>query len=94
MRGVTGFVPQYVVRHRGRFVARVDLGDPRAKLALEYDGLWHWDPGQLGRDRRRLNALTATGWRSVPATAADPHRLDVFAATVIAARRSTRASGC
>lgn len=87
LRRVTGFVPQYVVRRDGRFIARVDLGDAEAKLALEYDGLWHGDSAQLGRDRRRLIALAAAGWRVVHATAADIHHLDEFAATVSIARQ-------
>lgn len=78
LRGCTGFVPQYVVRHRGRFVARV---------AVEYDGLWHGESGQLGKDRRRMNALAAARWRVVHATAADLHHLDEFAAAVNDARR-------
>lgn len=86
LRGVTGLVPQYVVRHDGRFVARLDLGDPEARLGVEYDGLWHWEARQLGRDRRRLNALAAAGWRVVHATAADLHHLDDFAGAVTAAR--------
>lgn len=87
LRGCTGFVPQYVVRHRGRFVARVDLGDPVARVAVEYDGLWHGESGQLGKDRRRMNALAAARWRVVHATAADLHHLDEFAAAVNEARR-------
>jgi len=90
LRGLTCFVPQYVVRRHGRFVARVDLGDPEAKLAVEYDGLWHAEPGQFGRDRRRLNALAEAGWRVVFATAADLYRIDEFAAGVAAARHDQR----
>lgn len=71
----------------GRFVARVDLGDPEATLAVEYDGRWHAETGQLGRDRRRLNALAAAGWRVLHAPAVDLHRLDAFAAAVTAPRR-------
>ena len=64
--------PQFVVRESsGRFVARVDLAVPELRIAIEYDGAWHGDPGQLGRDRRRLNALTAAGWTVLFVTAAD-----------------------
>jgi very-short-patch-repair endonuclease len=72
--GLPAPVAQYVVEHRGRFVARVDLAWPEFRLALEYDGLWHAEPGQFARDRQRLNGLTAAGWRVVFATAADLHR--------------------
>jgi hypothetical protein len=67
-------VAQYVVKHRGRFVARVDFAWPQCRLALEHDGQWHADPGQFARDRERLNRLTAAGWRVVFATAGDVHR--------------------
>ena len=38
---------------------------------MEYDGRWHGEPGQFGRDRARLNRLTAAGWRVVFVTAED-----------------------
>jgi very-short-patch-repair endonuclease len=41
---------------------------------VEYDGLWHRDPAQFEADRRRLNRLTAAGWRVMFVTAADMHR--------------------
>ncbi|GAB3357041.1 endonuclease domain-containing protein [Modestobacter lapidis] len=66
-------VAQFRVYDGARFVARVDFGWPDRRVALEYDGLWHADPGQLGRDRARLNRLTAAGWRVVFGTAADLH---------------------
>nr|WP_246405803.1 endonuclease domain-containing protein [Modestobacter versicolor] len=64
-------VAQFGVLVDGRFVARVDFGWPARRVALEYDGLWHAEPGQFRRDRERLNRLTAAGWRVVFATAAD-----------------------
>jgi hypothetical protein len=65
-------VAQFVVRRvDGRFVARVDLAWPERKVALEYDGAWHAQPGQLARDRRRLDALADEGWRVTFATAAN-----------------------
>jgi very-short-patch-repair endonuclease len=67
-------VPQYVVRTPdGRFIARVDLAFPEQRVAIEYDGAWHGKPGQLARDRRRLNALVAAGWTVLHITAADMH---------------------
>ena len=42
-------------------------------MAIEYDGAWHGRPGQLARDRRRLNALVAAGWTVLHVTAADLH---------------------
>ncbi|PWW22861.1 T/G mismatch-specific endonuclease [Geodermatophilus normandii] len=79
-------VPQYTVRDAdGGFVARVDLAFPEYRLAVEYDGVWHGSPGQLGRDRRRLNRLTASGWRVVFVTAADLRDPDALVARVTAA---------
>jgi G:T-mismatch repair DNA endonuclease (very short patch repair protein) len=53
------------------FVPRLDFAHPARKVAIEYDGAWHAEPGQFARDRRRLNRLTAAGWRVVFVTAAD-----------------------
>ncbi|NEM04926.1 DUF559 domain-containing protein [Geodermatophilus normandii] len=76
-------VPQYTVRGAdGDFVARVDLAFPEHRLAVEYDGAWHGEAGQLGRDRRRLNRLTAAGWRVVFVTAADLRDPDGLVARV------------
>jgi hypothetical protein len=79
-------VPQHTVRDAaGTFVARVDLAFPEQRLAVEYDGAWHGEPGQLARDRRRLNRLTAAGWRVVFVTAADLRDPDAMVARVAAA---------
>lgn len=78
--GLPAPVAQHVVRVGGRFVARVDFGWPEHRLALEYDGQWHGDPGQFARDRARLNRLTAAGWRVVFVTAADLRRPDLLLA--------------
>jgi hypothetical protein len=64
-------VAQYRVMHEGRFVARVDFAWPERRVALEYDGLWHAEPGQFARDRERLNRLREAGWTVVFVTAAD-----------------------
>lgn len=85
LAGLPPPVPQFEVRDRGRFVARVDLAYPEAKLAIEYDGRWHGATGQLGRDRRRLNALVAAGWRVIHVTAADLHHLEEVIAAIRAA---------
>jgi hypothetical protein len=74
LAGLPPPVPQYhVLDSFGEFVARVDLAWPRLRIAVEYDGRWHADPGQLGRDRRRIRALNALGWYVYPVTAADLH---------------------
>jgi very-short-patch-repair endonuclease len=66
------------VRDSHRFVARVDFAWPDLRLALEYDGLWHGEPGQFARDRRRLNQLTTAGWWVIFVTAADLRRPDLL----------------
>jgi very-short-patch-repair endonuclease len=77
-------VAQHRVVHGGRFVAEVDFGWPEHRVAVEYDGLWHAEPGQFAKDRRRLNRLTAAGWRVVFVTAADLHRPDELLARIAA----------
>ena len=64
--------PQYVVRDSGGLrIARVDLAFPEQRVAVEYDGAWHGEPGQFSRDRTRLNRLRAAGWTVLHVTAAD-----------------------
>lgn len=62
-------VPQVVVRHDGRAVARVDLAIESLKIAIEYDGGWHALREQLTKDRARVNALMAAGWLVIHVTA-------------------------
>lgn len=75
-------VPQYRVLAGGAFVARVDLAFVIERVAIEYEGSWHWEPGQLRRDRQRLDRLTAAGWRVVHVTAADLHSPEELIARV------------
>jgi hypothetical protein len=83
--GLPAPVAQYPVRDGGVFLARVDFAYPEIELALEYDGLWHGEPGQFARERRRLNHLFAAGWRVVFVTAADLHRPDELVRRILAA---------
>jgi hypothetical protein len=62
-------VAQHVVRHAGRFVARLDFAWPARRVALEYEGAWHTT--RIAADRRRIEALQAAGWRVLFVTAAD-----------------------
>jgi hypothetical protein len=64
-------VAQHEIRDTQGFVAAVDFGWPEHKVALEYEGVWHGEAQQVGKDRRRLNRLTAAGWTVIFATAAD-----------------------
>ncbi|SDG07491.1 endonuclease domain-containing protein [Klenkia brasiliensis] len=82
--GVPAPVAQFCVLQDGRFVARVDFAWPDRKVALEYDGLWHAEPGRFAKDRARLNALQAAGWRVVFVTARDLHHPAELVARVLA----------
>lgn len=66
-------------------MARVDFAWPDRKIALEYEGAWHGTVQQVGRDRRRLNALTAEGWTVLFVTAADLHDPAALIARIAAA---------
>jgi len=65
-------VPQHEVRVAGRFVARVDLAFPAARIAVEYDGrsVHDWDD-VFTRDRQRQNELVRAGWTVLRFTADD-----------------------
>ncbi|MCZ2849599.1 endonuclease domain-containing protein [Modestobacter sp. VKM Ac-2978] len=69
-------VPQLVVTHAGHFLARVDLGWPEQKLAVEYEGAHHFEGEQIVRDDHRYAALLAAGWRVIRLSAADLRDLD------------------
>ncbi|SDO21953.1 Protein of unknown function [Klenkia soli] len=77
-------VAQFRVVHDGREIARVDFAWPDRKVAVEYDGRWHGEPGQFARDRTRLNRLTAAGWRVVFVTAEDLRNPSALVARVAA----------
>jgi hypothetical protein len=48
------------------FVARIDMGWPKWKVGVEYDGQQHWtDPAVRNRDVERQAQLEALGWRIV-----------------------------
>lgn len=64
--GLTMFTPQVVI-DRGRF--RLDLGAQEFKVAVEYDGRDHTDPGQQSLDVARRNTLRHDyGWEVLPVT--------------------------
>lgn len=59
--GLTGFVSQRVVVHRGVYVLRTDFCFEDARLVVETDGrLYHPD---ADKDRVTSNALCTAGWR-------------------------------
>lgn len=61
---------QHVVRdHAGDFVARLDLAYPEMRLAIEYDGSFHWT--QRRADDRRREALRELDWTVLVVSAED-----------------------
>lgn len=91
--GVHGLVPQWTVRTAtGRFVARLDLAIPELKIAIEYDGAWHWK--QRRSDDRRRDAVRGLDWTVLVFSAEDYYRhpdqlvRDVVAAIARASSRS------
>jgi predicted transcriptional regulator of viral defense system len=70
--GLPDPIPQFVVRHNGLSIARVDAALPQYKLAFEYESYqWHTGKSALVRDNRRRNQLLAIGWPTIGVTAAD-----------------------
>ena len=86
-----GGLPPPTAQHRvfdaQGFIARLDLAYPELKTAIEYDGAWHGERGQLRPDRERLNRLTAAGWIVLHLTAADLHNPRRVVAQVWATER-------
>ena len=68
--------PQHEVRSGGRFVARVDFAWPEVRVALEYEGAYHFEGTQLARDDERIERLSAAGWLVLRISAADLRTLD------------------
>jgi len=81
--GLPAPVAQFRVFDAEGLVGRVDFAYPELKIAIEYDGLWHAEPGQFAKDRRRLNRLSAAGWRVVFVTAADLRHPDRLIARLV-----------
>jgi len=70
LRLVRGGLPapevQYRIRDEHGFtLARVDLGYPDAKLAIEYDGAHHYTRWRAELDRARDAELLSHGWRTL-----------------------------
>lgn len=64
--GVSGFVPQLAIRHDGRFLGRVDLGNELLMIVVECESFaYHGDRAALRRDCRRYTDLEAAGWRVI-----------------------------
>jgi len=69
-------VPQFEVYDRGRFLAAADLGFPEAKIAIEYDGAYHFEENQIVKDDVRLRRLEEAGWLVIRLSSVDLRDLD------------------
>lgn len=78
-------VPQYQVVCAGVPLGRVDLAYPEAKVAVEYEGAYHFDGVQIVQDDERYARLLAAGWQVIRVSALDLRDLDGVVARVRAA---------
>ncbi|MFG1925578.1 endonuclease domain-containing protein [Cryptosporangium sp. NPDC048952] len=79
---LAGFPPptsQHELWFEGRFVARFDLSWLAAKVAVEYDGMWHGEGGQISKDRARLNRINEAGWEVLFVTRDQLREPELFA---------------
>lgn len=75
----------------GRFVARVDFAYPERRVAVEFDGAWHWTRRRA--DDRRRQRLRELGWTVLVFSADDvfsypTEMADTVARTLQQARRT------
>lgn len=79
-------VPQYEIEVEGR-VVHVDLAFPEARVAVEYEGAYHFEDDQIARDDARYARLRAAGWTVIRFSASDLRDLDAVVIRVRAALR-------
>jgi very-short-patch-repair endonuclease len=75
-------VPQYEIRVGEVLLGRVDLAFPEERLAIEYEGAYHFDGTQIVRDDARIQRLVEAGWRVIRLSAADLRDLDAVVTRV------------
>lgn len=85
-------VAQHWVMRSKEVIARVDLALPDIRFAIEYDGQWHVDAGQLGRDRARLRELNQAGWYVYHVTREDLRNPDDVVRNIISVVENLRRS--
>lgn len=77
-------VPQYEVCGGDRPI-HADLAFPEARIAIEYEGAYHFEGDQIVRDDARYARLRDLGWTVIRLAAADLRDLDKVVARVRAA---------
>ncbi|PPG42293.1 endonuclease domain-containing protein [Pseudoclavibacter sp. RFBA6] len=73
-------------------IGRVDLAFPEAKVAVEYDGEYHWEKKQAMEDLARINRLQHAGWTVIRVTNRDLANPTAFFSQLRTALRRVRAS--
>jgi len=68
-------------------IGEVDLAWPELKIAVEYEGRHHMDPGQARKDIARIEEMVEVQWAVVRVTAADPAAVIVRRVFTARARR-------
>ncbi|ALC04909.1 hypothetical protein CDES_02240 [Corynebacterium deserti GIMN1.010] len=59
--GMWSFFPQLRVDYQDAHYF-LDLGDPLSRIAIEYNGAWHYNSDTRAKDSLRKNALKNVGW--------------------------------
>ena len=80
-------IPQYEVRVDG-IVSRFDFAWPEAKVALEYEGAYHFEEARSSVTTSACDRLRAAGWIVIRISAADLRNLDAVVEKVRAALAS------
>ena len=90
-------VPETQIAFRDRHGivrVRVDMGWREWKVAIEYDGIQHWDsPSQRAWDIERIALLEAAGWAVIRVSAAMLSRPELIVERVSAKLRERGAFG-
>ena len=69
----------------GRFAGSVDLAFPEVRLAIEYDGAYHFEEAQIVRDDARIRRLERAGWRVIRLSSIDLRDLDAVVRRILEA---------
>ncbi|WP_170977839.1 DUF559 domain-containing protein [Blastococcus sp. CCUG 61487] len=83
MAGLQPVLQYEIETHEG--LVHVDLAFPEARLAVEYEGAYHFEEDQIVRDDARYARLRRAGWTVIRLSAADLRDLDAVVARIRAA---------